>query len=158
MNSFGLLHSLKDNIFSIRFLARRFQQIRDSQMSMDEIFCVLKVARYTQVQLPGLKALMDCAADLNKKGISGDFVECGVWRGGTAALLCAAANMANRTTWLFDSFEGMPEATEKDHCKKSDQLSLGRRLGRLIPVGTNVAPLGYVKHLLAHKFELDMAK
>ena len=43
--------------------------------------------------------------------IPGDFVECGVWRGGASFLiadLLREAREKDRTVWLFDSFEGMP--------------------------------------------------
>jgi O-methyltransferase len=43
-------------------------------------------------------------------------VECGVLNGGTAAILShfATHSRIDRTVWLFDSFEGMPQVTEKD--------------------------------------------
>lgn len=50
-------------------------------------------------------------------GIPGDFVECGVWRGGTAFLmaeLLRQAGLRDRKVWLFDSFEGMPPVEEID--------------------------------------------
>lgn len=49
-------------------------------------------------------------------GISGDIVECGVWRGGSAMLV--ALNLLNdplaRALYLFDTFSGMPEPTRRD--------------------------------------------
>ncbi len=50
---------------------------------------------------------------MNLHGIEGDFVECGTYKGGTAAAL-ALELAQNRHLWLYDSFEGMPETTEKD--------------------------------------------
>lgn len=44
-------------------------------------------------------------------GIPGDFVECGVWRGGSSFLmadLLRQAGTRDRRVWLFDSFEGLP--------------------------------------------------
>ena len=49
--------------------------------------------------------------------IPGDFVECGVWRGGSmqaAALTLLACGDRSRHLHLFDTFEGMPPPTEKD--------------------------------------------
>ncbi|MDP3883007.1 MAG: TylF/MycF/NovP-related O-methyltransferase [Candidatus Staskawiczbacteria bacterium] len=48
--------------------------------------------------------------------IEGDFAECGVWKGGSTAVMgfLAQKEGKNRKTWLFDSFEGLPEPTEKD--------------------------------------------
>ncbi len=51
-------------------------------------------------------ALMVLACD-----IPGDFVECGVWRGGTGFLMAEilrGAGVRDRKVWLLDSFEGMP--------------------------------------------------
>ena len=52
-----------------------------------------------------------------RQEIPGDFVECGVWRGGTAFLmaeLLKQAGVRDRKVWLFDSFEGMPQVEEID--------------------------------------------
>src|SRR5260370_38983091 len=49
--------------------------------------------------------------------IPGDFVQCGVFRGGTAFLmadLLRQAGVHDRKVWLFDSFEGMPPVEEID--------------------------------------------
>jgi len=49
--------------------------------------------------------------------IPGDFVECGVWRGGTCFLMAEVlrqAGVRDRKVWLFDSFEGMPTPEEID--------------------------------------------
>ncbi len=45
--------------------------------------------------------------------IDGDVVECGVWRGGMIAGISKLLGN-NRNYYLFDSFEGLPSATEID--------------------------------------------
>ncbi|MEE8507788.1 MAG: TylF/MycF/NovP-related O-methyltransferase [Myxococcota bacterium] len=50
-------------------------------------------------------------------GVPGDFVECGVWRGGAAFLvadLLRRAGVSDRKVWLFDSFEGLPRPERVD--------------------------------------------
>src|SRR5262245_37120274 len=53
-------------------------------------------------------------------GVAGDFVECGVWRGGAAILMRACheaydqdhydrPNDARRQVWCYDSFAGLPK-------------------------------------------------
>ena len=62
------------------------------------------VGRYTIVSPDRcyiLKSLADYATHLN-----GDFAECGVYKGGTALLLCRVLNNVDKTLYLFDSFEG----------------------------------------------------
>lgn len=60
---------------------------------------------------------------LQALSLKGDIWECGVYRGGTAALLAAVLNdhKAEKTLHLFDTFEGMPETDpENDLHKKGD--------------------------------------
>jgi O-methyltransferase len=60
--------------------------------------------------------LQELARRLDELKISGDFVECGVYRGGSAGVLGHTAMQSpfQRNLWLYDSFEGMPPASEKD--------------------------------------------
>lgn len=44
----------------------------------------------------------------------GDIVECGVWRGASAAILGRVFANTGRQVHLFDSFAGMPAPTEQD--------------------------------------------
>jgi O-methyltransferase len=44
--------------------------------------------------------------------LSGQFAECGVYRGGTALLFSRLLSEANKKLFLFDSFEGLPEANK----------------------------------------------
>lgn len=55
--------------------------------------------------------------------IPGDFVECGVWRGGNAILAAGVFKMmgAERKVILFDTFEGMTVPTEKDVQEKNGE-------------------------------------
>ncbi len=49
--------------------------------------------------------------------IEGDFVECGVWRGGSAmmiAFILKSRNELNRKIYLYDTYEGMSEPTDFD--------------------------------------------
>jgi O-methyltransferase len=55
------------------------------------------------------------------KGLQGDIAEAGVWKGGTLELL-AKLNPAT-TVWGFDSFEGLPPATENDNYHKEGDFN-----------------------------------
>ena len=51
------------------------------------------------------------------KGVRGDFIECGVWRGGSSLFARAvfqALNVTDRHVWLADSFQGLPKARTKN--------------------------------------------
>jgi hypothetical protein len=51
------------------------------------------------------------------KNMKGDFVECGVWRGGAAMIIAHTLielGVTNKKIYLYDTFEGMDEPTDKD--------------------------------------------
>lgn len=67
---------------------------------------------YTMTGRVRLDVLQTLLQDVLVRGVPGDIVETGVWRGGSmilaqAVLLSQSAN--DRRVWLADSFEGMPK-------------------------------------------------
>jgi O-methyltransferase len=74
------------------------------------------VRPYTLVGPERIRNLHALALRIESEGIPGDVIECGVCNGGTAAVMARSATHSRfeRTLWLFDSFQGMPEATEVD--------------------------------------------
>lgn len=72
---------------------------------------------FTMTSLERMHALYQAARYVARRGLPGDFVECGVWRGGSS-MMAAAGFMAegdlSRRLWLYDTFEGMPPPSEKD--------------------------------------------
>src|SRR5687768_6362336 len=72
---------------------------------------------YTMTGALRMHALFDALRYGTSAAVAGDIVECGVWRGGSAmvaALAMLRLGAAPRDIWLFDTFEGMPEPTERD--------------------------------------------
>jgi O-methyltransferase len=66
----------------------------------------------TMTSTERMYALWRAANYVSRNEVSGAFVECGVWRGGSSML--AAHTFRNcgdlsRDLWLYDTFEGMPE-------------------------------------------------
>jgi O-methyltransferase len=63
-----------------------------------------------------LHFLEEIAERIERLGIPGDIVECGVYQGGSAAVLGAAMakHESDRRLRLFDSFQGFPEASDRD--------------------------------------------
>jgi hypothetical protein len=74
------------------------------------------VQPYTLLARERIESLDRLARTIEKEKISGDVVECGVCNGGSSAVLARIATRSrlNRTVWLFDSFQGMPEVTKND--------------------------------------------
>jgi O-methyltransferase len=67
---------------------------------------------YTMLSLKQLDFIENCVKDILKNNISGDFIECGVWRGGATIFmksLLKAYNDTVRKVWVSDSFEGCPK-------------------------------------------------
>lgn len=71
-----------------------------------------RVIPYTVIDTGRLANLQALAVDLITHGVPGDLVECGVARGGSAALLLAS--LPGRTGWLYDTFTGLPAPTIED--------------------------------------------
>jgi hypothetical protein len=72
---------------------------------------------FTMTSAERMYALWSAAHHVVAAGVAGDFVECGVWKGGSsmmAALALADAGDTTRPLWLFDTFEGMSEPTGDD--------------------------------------------
>jgi O-methyltransferase len=57
-----------------------------------------------------------CVEDVIDRGVPGDLIETGVWRGGATILMRAvleAHGVKDRTVWVADSFEGLPRPDER---------------------------------------------
>lgn len=72
-----------------------------------------KIQPYTLCSHERIETLIKLSRYLNLNAVEGDFVECGTYRGGTAAILSKYMG-TSRHLWLYDSFEGMPTTSEKD--------------------------------------------
>jgi|EndMetStandDraft_4_1072995.scaffolds.fasta_scaffold00261_10 hypothetical protein len=76
-----------------------------------------KVKTYTMTTPERIASLCNAVNYLVKNNIHGDFVECGVWRGGSTMAAIDTLIKAGDTTrdiYLYDTFEGMSEPTEHD--------------------------------------------
>jgi len=94
-----------------------------------------------------LSILYDLAAGFEREARSGSFVECGVWNGGSSAVVASAArNNRTRQIWLFDSWEGLPEPSELD-----THLVSGRRGEK----GMLPSSMETVRELLFDELSLD---
>lgn len=85
-------------------LARRLSSGGYSQMSLTKLECL---AEFLLLDAPRLNE------------IPGDCVECGVWRGASAALIGCALD---KPIHLYDSFAGMPPPTNQDFRNGDDSV------------------------------------
>jgi O-methyltransferase len=66
---------------------------------------------YTMIGMKRLESLEQCATDVIRNNVPGDFIEAGTWRGGAAIFLRAVLKIygiENRTVCVADSFKGLP--------------------------------------------------
>ena len=91
------------------------QQLPDATDQDCEL--IAAVQHLTMTSPERILALVNGVSYLATNQIEGDFVECGVWKGGsmvaTANTLIAHGD-TDRRLWLYDTFEGMSEPTEED--------------------------------------------
>jgi hypothetical protein len=90
-----------------------------SVISADEPFQRIykKCKPYTMTSLERMYALYESVRYIVKAEIQGDFIECGVWKGGSTMLISYTLQelgITNRKIYLYDTFEGMAEPTSDD--------------------------------------------
>ena len=83
------------------------------------------VLPYSSLLPPRLAALHRLSREIDKRSVPGDVVECGVYNGGSAAVMASVCTRSplNRRIWLFDSFEGLPRPTRNDGDGAQDYTS-----------------------------------
>ncbi|MBK8926561.1 MAG: class I SAM-dependent methyltransferase [Crocinitomicaceae bacterium] len=72
---------------------------------------------YTMTSVERMYALYSSVKYILSTTNNGAFVECGVWRGGSSMLIAKMLvnrKIVNRKIYLYDTFEGMSEPTDKD--------------------------------------------
>lgn len=89
------------------------------RIDMEESFRQLwkRVESFTMTGMERGYGLYQAVRYLEERNIPGDFVECGVWKGGSCMLMMGALQelgAAARTIRLYDTFTGMPEPGDED--------------------------------------------
>lgn len=83
-----------------------------------------RVSTHTLVSKAKLNTLCSLTATLERERVEGAIVECGVFKGGAAALMAHETRGA-REMLLFDSFEGLPAPGDKDGLIAQQQFQPG---------------------------------
>jgi O-methyltransferase len=89
-----------------------------------EIYALCKP--FTMTSVERMYSLYSAVGYVLSNNIEGDFVECGVWRGGSAMLIAKMLvnrNITNRKIYLFDTFEGMSAPSQNDLSYKGENAS-----------------------------------
>lgn len=80
------------------------------------------VSALTMTSAERVFAVCQAVSHVCKRGIAGDFVECGVWRGGSSMAMVLTLQQwqqqhprhAPGQLWLYDTFEGMSNPSDSD--------------------------------------------
>jgi hypothetical protein len=137
-------------------LQRGFAIRRAAGGDREKVRAVQLVQPYTMVGFERLINAYDVVKLAESKSLPGAIVECGVFKGGSAAVMTMAGSV-ERQIWLFDSFEGLPEPTVEDGTM-AIEYSGDRSSGALEPIGQCVGPLDVVKGLFFEKLGVDAAR
>ncbi len=87
----------------------------DMEMPFRELYQAC--SPYTMTSVERMYAVYKAAEHVVRNNIPGDFVECGVWRGGCAmmaALTFQKFGDTRRNIYLYDTYEGMTQPSDKD--------------------------------------------
>ena len=102
--------------YADRYLTRSdLVQDKDFQIIFSKVCS--KKSKYTLAPMERCYSLYKAIKYITKGSILADIVECGVWRGGSAmlaALTLIQNNQTHRKIYLYDTYEGMSEPTDKD--------------------------------------------
>ncbi len=82
-----------------------------------ELQTIIDVQPFTMTSPERILGLCRAVEYLQNNEVAGDFVECGVWRGGSmSAVVRTLQNVHGpaRDLWLYDTFEGMTPPTNRD--------------------------------------------
>jgi len=82
------------------------------------------VQPYTMISAERGYAVYQAVCHVLDRGIPGDFVECGVWKGGTCMLMALTLirrGCRDRRIWLYDTFSGMTEPGPEDRIASSGE-------------------------------------
>ncbi len=72
----------------------------------------------TMIGLKRLNNLEACITDVIRRGVPGDLIETGVWRGGASIFMRAvlkAYRDEERLVWVADSFQGLPKPNAREY-------------------------------------------
>lgn len=130
-------------------IAFTFQLLLDTKTPSNYKRVIWQVRNHSMVNYPRLVNIITTTQQVVKNGIDGDYVECGVWKGGCSALFAFMAHEEGknlRTTYLFDSFEGLPQPTIQDG-QGAATFAHGKNKGSLKTINKNVGTIEDVRSL-----------
>lgn len=81
------------------------------------------IAPYSMFSPERLASMVEALLTVDREGLNGDVVECGVWKGGN--IILARKVSPGRICWLYDTFTGMTEPGPEDVKPNGKSAHLG---------------------------------
>jgi len=112
----------------------RKNQLKSQFPDFDEqtIQLIEFVEPFTMTSPERISAMIDAVEYITAHSVDGDIVECGVWRGGS--MMAAACSLIERSSterslFLFDTFDGMSDASDvdRDYCNIAAETQLAEQ-------------------------------
>jgi hypothetical protein len=157
------MHSLRSQVrralLRLGYDVRRVEAPEWADFTDEQLSLCADVQPYTQTSRERIVTLADAVEYVVRRGIPGDFVECGVWLGGSAMVIAKTLvrlGIRDRRIWLYDTFGAMPQPAEADREVNKDfagrlppRLTSDARHGEYLPkVRRNVESTGHSSDLL----------
>lgn len=115
-----MIHRFKKRIydrFFKEFHSKPLNEINYTDINRYEWHIVEAVKSFTLTNPERIVSLTRSVEYIEKNGIEGSIVECGVWKGGSVMAILKMLfklDSTEREIFLYDTFEGMSKPTEKD--------------------------------------------
>lgn len=144
MNASEALSRIREPAFLASGVMNSLLHVIDTIAPTDYGRAYRQVRPYTMSSNERLRALNAAVEQVVQRQVPGDIVECGTARGGSAALMGMALQRAGdpRRMWVFDTFEGMPEANSNDPDYEHARHYTGTCRGELAEVSSLFGRLG----------------
>lgn len=120
---------LKKSANKLGYKISKVSETLDPVIDKDNLFLEIfeQCKPYTMTSRERMYALYNAVKYIVKSNIKGDFVECGVWKGGSTMLIALTLiklGVKNRKIYLYDTYEGMSQPTEADIGMSKDNLGV----------------------------------
>lgn len=131
------------------------ERVVGTALGRERAAAVWRTMPFSLVGAKGLEATFDAVTTINRERLTGAIVECGVARGGCAALMATADAQqgGERTLVLCDSYEGLPDPTAEDYADGKT----GSHASELVR-GSCLGTEGEVAALLFDRFNIDRSR
>ena len=116
LNTFKILINKFLTIFNLSIINNNQKII---ELKNDDAKLISVVSKYSMTPKIRIYNLLQALRHIKQKNIDGDFVECGVWRGGNIILfkkfLENELKNSNKKIFAYDTYEGMNQPSEEDY-------------------------------------------